>query len=189
MRTPVKLILATMLVVVVAHGVRAQAVGPSPESLGQAVREVERLDALRSTLAGAFGGKGVSADAGTFQQVCRPVGQQGQQMAQDNGWVFVQLAERYRNPRHRLGVGDQPLFRLFADNPDLFGLWMRTEQAGRSGTRYLRRIRVEAACLACHGPEGQRPEFVKQRYPDDRAHGFAVGDLRGLYAVFIPDAR
>lgn len=30
------------------------------------------------------------------------------------------------------------------------------------------------------------PEFVQRTYPRDRAHGFAPGDLRGVYAVFVP---
>jgi hypothetical protein len=188
MRTLVRLILPTVVVVVTSVAM-AQTVGTDPEPLARAVREVERLDAMRSTLAGTFGATGVPADESTFQQVCRPVGQQGQRIAQDNGWVFVQLAERYRNPRHRLGTDDQRLFRLFADDQQLFGLWTRTQLDGRPGMRYLRRIRVEAACLACHGPKDLRPEFVRQRYPDDRAYDFAVGDLRGLYSVFIPDPR
>jgi hypothetical protein len=66
---------------------------------------------------------------------------------------------------------------------------MRTELDGRPGLRYLRQIRVDAACLARHGPKDRRPEFVEQRYPDDRAYDFDVGDLRGLYSVFIPDGR
>jgi hypothetical protein len=188
MRSLVKLVL-TAIVVTVASGALAQTLGPDPEALARAVREVERLDALRSALAGAFGARGVPADESTFQQVCRPVGQQGQRIAQENGWSFVQMAERYRNPRHRLDADGQRLLRLFADDRNLFGLWMRTEQDGQPGMRYLRRIRVDAACLACHGPKDRRPEFVKQRYPDDRAYDFAVGDLRGLYSVFVPDAR
>jgi hypothetical protein len=99
------------------------------------------------------------------------------------------MAEKYRNPRHRLDSEGQRLFRLFAEDRSLVGLWMRTALAGRPGTRYLRRIRVEAACLACHGPKDRRPEFVKQHYPDDRAYDFAIGDLRGLYSVFVPDGR
>ncbi len=185
---PVKMILTT-IVVMVASGALAQPVGPDPGALARAVREVERLDALRSALAGTFGAKGLPADESTFQQVCRPVGQQGQRIAQENGWVFVQMAERYRNPRHRLDIDGQRLFRLFAEDGTLFGLWVRTELAGRPGMRYLRQIRVEAACLACHGPKDRRPEFVQQRYPDDRAYDFAVGDLRGLYSVFVPDGR
>ncbi len=188
MRSVVKVLLA-FLMVIVASGALAQTAGPDPEVLARVVREVERLDALRSALAGAFGAQGVPADESTFQQVCRPVGQQAQQIAQQNGWAVVQMAEKYRNPLHRLDSEGQRLFRLFTEDRRLLGLWVRTEMDGRRGTRYLRRIRVEAACLACHGPKDQRPEFVTLRYPDDRAWDFAVDDLRGLYSVFIPDGR
>jgi hypothetical protein len=183
--------LATLMLAALATaaGAAGQAVGPDPGALARAVREVERLDAMRSTLARTFDAQGVAADESTFQQVCRPVGQQAQQIGKENGWVVVQMAEKYRNPRHRLDPEGQRLFRLFAGDVTLQGLWTRTEQDGRPGTRYLRRIRVEAACLACHGPVDRRPAFVAQRYPDDRAHGFAVGDLRGLYSIFVPDAR
>ena len=44
-----------------------------------------------------------------------------------------------------------------------------------------------SACLACHGANDARPEFVKQGYPEDKAFDFEVGDLRGLYSVFVPD--
>jgi hypothetical protein len=42
---------------------------------------------------------------------------------------------------------------------------------------------VEAPCLSCHGPrEAIVPAVVSSleaRYPDDRATGYAAGDLRG----------
>jgi hypothetical protein len=47
--------------------------------------------------------------------------------------------------------------------------------------RLARGIRVEPACLLCHGT-AVAPELsahIKQRYPDDRATGFSEGDLRG----------
>ena len=28
---------------------------------------------------------------------------------------------------------------------------------------------------------------MKEGYPEDRAHGFEVGDLRGVYSVFVPE--
>jgi hypothetical protein len=46
---------------------------------------------------------------------------------------------------------------------------------------------VEASCLVCHGAKENRPQFVKDNYPQDLAYNFHVGDLRGMYAVFIPD--
>jgi hypothetical protein len=47
--------------------------------------------------------------------------------------------------------------------------------------RVARGIRVEPACLLCHGTT-VAPELaarIRQRYPDDRATGFSEGDLRG----------
>lgn len=51
--------------------------------------------------------------------------------------------------------------------------------------RVLRPIAVEAPCLACHGtsPAPEVAALLVQRYPGDRATGYAAGDLRGaLYA-------
>ena len=56
----------------------------------------------------------------------------------------------------------------------------------RNGEVGRGRITVREACLACHGAKAERPDFVKERYPEDRACGFEVGDLRGLYSVFVP---
>jgi hypothetical protein len=49
----------------------------------------------------------------------------------------------------------------------------------------LRPITVGGACLACHGSPEQIPasaaSSISARYPDDRATGFAEGDLRGFF--------
>ena len=160
---------------------------PDAEVLARAVREVERLDALRSALARGFEVQGVPADRATFQQVCRPVGQEAQRIAKENGWFVAQLAEKYRNPEHALDAEARGIHELLRARPDVAGIWMRTEWEGRPGTRYLRRIVVEPACLSCHGSKEARPAFVVEGYPEDRAYGFRVGDLRGLYSVFVPD--
>jgi hypothetical protein len=158
-------------------------------SIGGAVRAIEELDRLRSSLAGAFGEQGVPADRETFQQVCRPVGLRAREIAEQNGWTVQQLAAKYRNPAHALDREAEHVEAMLRANPDLGGLWIRTSMQGREGVRYFRRIVVEPACLACHGAKDERPDFVKRGYPDDRAFGFAVGDLRGLYAVFLPTSE
>jgi len=159
-------------------------VRPDAEVLSRVVREVEGLDALRSTLATTFSGE---PDRSTFARVCQPVGAQAKRLAEENGWTVQQLAEKYRNPGHQLDAEAERIYRLMSADPKLMGLWVRTEMEGASGSRYFRRIVVEAACLACHGAKEGRPQFVKEGYPDDRAYGFQVGDLRGLYAVFVAD--
>ena len=71
------------------------------------------------------------------------------------------------------------------EHPDLTAFWERDEQ----GVHYYRRINVQASCLACHGAKDSRPSFVKDKYPQDLAYDFQVGDLRGMYAVIIPELQ
>lgn len=48
-------------------------------------------------------------------------------------------------------------------------------------------IKLGAKCLMCHGPKDQLPSVVKDElsrlYPEDRATGFAEGELRGWFWV------
>lgn len=61
---------------------------------------------------------------------------------------------------------------------------------GHSEYRYMQAIPTEGVCVACHGPKEQlTPEvraMLTERYPHDRATGFAVGDLRGAFSVRQP---
>ncbi|MGE3166363.1 MAG: DUF3365 domain-containing protein [Planctomycetota bacterium] len=54
-------------------------------------------------------------------------------------------------------------------------------------------IRLAAPCLACHGqPDALAPDVrrkLQQEYPEDRATGFAEGDLRGWFWVEVPPPK
>jgi hypothetical protein len=166
-----------------AWGVASQ----GSNGLPKAVAEIERINGLREGLAGAFGERGVPATAETFGEVCRPVGMQAKQLAASTGWTVRQLAAKYRNPANRPDDEAARVIAAMGDDPSLLSLVMRTAEGDRPGLRYFRRIDVQEACLACHGARAARPAFVQDGYPDDRAFDFAVGDLRGVYAVFLPD--
>jgi len=51
-------------------------------------------------------------------------------------------------------------------------------------------IKMQAACLLCHGGSETLPaavsESLSQHYPNDQATGFAVNDLRGYFVVVAP---
>jgi len=53
--------------------------------------------------------------------------------------------------------------------------------------RYLKPIILQAECLNCHGNEADMiPEvsnFIAQKYPDDKATRYTVGDLRGAVSI------
>jgi len=159
-----------------------------PDSLRQAVeQEIEALNRMRESLAATIDTPAV--DKSTFQRVCKPVGKRAKEIGAENGWVVQQLAEKYRNPAHKLDAEARELHEQFADSPELTDTWIRAVRDNTEGWRYARRITVQSSCLACHGPKEERPAFVKKGYPEDRAYGFEAGDLRGLYSVFVPASR
>lgn len=58
---------------------------------------------------------------------------------------------------------------------------------GKEAVRYIKPILVEAPCLNCHGAETQISEDVanvlNQKYPNDKAKGYKIGDLRGAISI------
>jgi Protein of unknown function (DUF3365) len=154
-----------------------------PVQLGKAVTEIEFLDQMRSGLASGLEDTPEEPTIATFMEVCAPVGQQAATIAQENGWQVRQVALKYRNPAHKPqdAVEVEALAQL-AEHPNLKAFW----QEENDGVHYFRRINIEASCLACHGAKNQRPAFIQDKYPEDLAYDFQVGDLRGLYEVIIP---
>jgi hypothetical protein len=62
------------------------------------------------------------------------------------------------------------------------------ESDGRREFRYMKAIPTNQLCLQCHGkaiPPDVR-EKLDELYPDDRARGFAFGDIRGAFTVRQP---
>ncbi len=74
-------------------------------------------------------------------------------------------------------------------HPEINGLWEPAVAEQGAGLNYYRRINVEPSCLACHGTKASRPAFIKANYPDDKAFDLTVGELRGMYAVHLPEAQ
>ncbi|MBY0575937.1 MAG: DUF3365 domain-containing protein [Gallionellaceae bacterium] len=56
--------------------------------------------------------------------------------------------------------------------------------------RYVKALPVQPLCLNCHGPADQLGAAVKaalaQQYPNDRATGYAAGQIRGAISVRKP---
>jgi len=63
------------------------------------------------------------------------------------------------------------------------------EDQGKRYLRYLKPLLVLPLCINCHGPKENISTDVRsilvERYPEDRATGFLVGDLRGAISVTI----
>jgi hypothetical protein len=186
-----RFVLGASLVICLLMGLPAIAQAqPDPAQLAKAVEEIENLDTMRSGLAAYLKDAPEAPTAATMKQVCKPVGMKAMQLSKDNGWQVKQMATKYRNPAHAPdNLHARMALAKFEQDPDLTGFWEPETLDGQTGTRYYRRINVEASCLACHGAQNNRPQFVQDNYPQDLAYDFNVGDLRGMYAVFIPDVK
>lgn len=53
--------------------------------------------------------------------------------------------------------------------------------------RYLKPIVIQAECLNCHGTKDammpEVKELIANKYPEDKAFGYTIGDLRGAVSV------
>ncbi|MCF6192367.1 MAG: DUF3365 domain-containing protein [Candidatus Hydrothermae bacterium] len=70
--------------------------------------------------------------------------------------------------------------------PDLQEYW---DTVG-TRLRYVRVLRIQDRCLACHGPTEQMDPRVRAMlrnlYPGDEAVGYQRGDVRGILIVEVP---
>jgi len=161
-----------------------------PAVLAKAVDQMEQLDRMRIGLASTLEGSTEEPTMDTMREVCMPVGKRAMAIGKENGWTVRQVASKYRNPDHAPnGSQEAVVIDLFAKHPEITGLWEPATAQQGAGVNYYRRIDVQASCLACHGSKDSRPAFVKEKYPADRAFNFKPGDLRGMYAVFIPEVQ
>jgi hypothetical protein len=68
--------------------------------------------------------------------------------------------------------------------------WEVVTERGRQTLRYLKPLVAGAMCLTCHGAKESIPRPVQavldREYPDDRATGYAAGDVRGAVSVRVP---
>lgn len=97
----------------------------------------------------------------------------------DNGapaWVVEWLA----------AMGDRPY-------QGVDGISRIAEVEGVRFAQVLRPIPVEERCLVCHGGAERVPADVRailsEKYPHDRATGYAAGDLRGAMWAEVPVVR
>lgn len=106
---------------------------------------------------------------------------------------------RLRNLQNAPDAGEQAALArvaaLVADDKSAPALLVQKIESDGSAPewRLYRSVGVQAACLACHGaPEAQSPALralLRERYPQDAATGYAVGDWRGLIRVTVRPAE
>lgn len=113
------------------------------------------------------------------------------------GLTVKRTSKRYRNPDNAPDEYEMKTLEMFESRP-AFGSKDHFEWKIKDGAktfRYVRAIKTSSTCLKCHGdPQKIDPEVlaaINEKYENDQATGFGLGDLRGILTVSLkwPEGR
>lgn len=114
----------------------------------------------------------------------------------ESGWTVRRVSLRNRNPKavpdawERAGLEDFDRRAAAGEPPGALEVAAVVVVDGKPTQRYLRALPTAALCTQCHGPADKLSPAVvaqlKALYPDDRATGYQVGDIRGAMTLSRP---
>jgi len=96
---------------------------------------------------------------------------------------FRVTSDRYRNLANKPDAFESEALTAFREN-DETAYFDRFEG---EFYRYTQPLFVKKACLRCHGDPADAPPEVIEKYGDQKAFGYKVGDVRGIISVKLPD--
>jgi hypothetical protein len=112
------------------------------------------------------------------------------EISRETGWKIKRVSLKTRNdaralpdPWEQAALEDFDRRAAAGDSP------AKLEKGEKVGSeyRFVKALPVQALCLSCHGPLDQLSPGIKaalgQHYPNDRATGYAEGQIRGVISV------
>lgn len=103
-----------------------------------------------------------------------------------DGVVVGRASHRLRNPDNAAPDWVAPVLAEYLDQDGGWEPRVVDTDAGSKG--YVEPIAMQPLCTTCHGPAiaPDIAERIAALYPEDRATGFEVGELRGVFWVALP---
>lgn len=154
------------------------------QQAAQRARAIEARNELASTLKGELMDAIQSKGPVHAIEVCHTRAPQiATDVARSEGVRIGRTSQRLRNDSN---VAPSWMSQVVDENSPELNAFAATD--GALAVAYP--IMLENACVMCHGSDEQVPAAVRaeidERYPSDRARGYAPGDLRGWFWVEVP---
>jgi len=129
--------------------------------------------------------------------VCRDKAPQMAKAASDqSGWAVRRVSLRNRNPRAVPDAWEREALEEFdrraaaGENPATLEKAAVVKVEGKDHYRYMKALPVQPLCLGCHGQPEQLSPAVREKlrtlYPDDKAVGYRLGEIRGAMTIRKP---
>ena len=167
-------------------------VGEGSSSAEQALERARAAaDELGRRLAGELGAQLEAGTPAAAIDVCSRVAPVTADELSREGLRIRRTSLRVRNPANAADAWERSRLSEFEETV-AGGDWPAElheidEAAGE--LRFLRPIGINEVCSTCHGSAEELDPEIRQSlaelYPDDRATGFAPGDLRGAFSVRV----
>lgn len=118
-------------------------------------------------------------------------------LAADTGWQVGRTAIRFRDAANAPTGDELAIMQAFerrlaaGEDPAAVEAVRVVERDGAPWVHYMKAIPTGPLCTTCHGTDVD-PDLlaeIRRQYPDDRAVGFEVGDLRGAFTFYAPLAE
>ncbi|MEZ5840875.1 MAG: DUF3365 domain-containing protein [Hyphomicrobiales bacterium] len=163
--------------------------------------DVEALKAEAKAVMMKFGGalKGeleTAMKAGGPKQAIPVCNEKAPAIAHDvsaaEGWTVGRSSHKLRNPHNepdaftRGAIEDFLARQEKGETADTLVKAGVVEEGGKKVFRIVKAIPTGEVCLNCHGGEevkAETAELLAKYYPDDKARGFKVGEMRGVFTL------
>lgn len=112
--------------------------------------------------------------------------------SEESGWAIRRVSLKNRNPRAVPDDWERAVLEQFDQRAAAGASPAALETGAAVGNeyRYMKALPTQPLCLGCHGAEQDLDPAVRARleelYPDDRATGYRVGDIRGAITLRKP---
>ena len=122
-------------------------------------------------------------------------GQIATDLSQKQGLLLGRTSLKIRNPANAPDNWELAVLRQFearkmqgesVDKLEFFAVI--DDDQGQKTFRYMKAIPTAPLCLNCHGEtlSAEVAAKLKELYPNDQAHGYKEGDLRGAFTIAKP---
>lgn len=193
MRFYTALLISALMLTACAHQQEASVPSDKQEALLSQARlaSKELMSTLQSQLKSAIQAQGPAGAVSTCSVIAPAI---ATQVGKTHDLQIRRVSAKNRNPQsqaddfesQQLKVWEMADFDPSAQAEETEAYQVVT-QDGELHFRYMKPIRIQQACLQCHGQaiSPQVQAVIQEKYPGDLATGYALNDLRGAVSVNI----
>lgn len=117
-------------------------------------------------------------------------------LSKQYGAEIKRVSMKYRNPNDKPNELEQEILEAYAAQlKDSTSLKTNVQVLDDNSFLFTKPIMItNPLCLNCHGMESngltkETRDFILTKYPDDKATGYKLGELRGMWSITIPKKK